>query len=167
MNGSCGERIGLTGLVEPARAGDFGGGVGEVCRCCTAFSGASFINGLGSNASSIRLAVFIERESDGGGTGVTGSDGSGKVLERFLGKDRTGAGLIGNALGGEVGSRFGVRGRKPMGPVILTSGLGGFGFTSLRWDVAVGVRELLVLLSETVEGEVGTGSILDFDNTRL
>jgi len=63
------------------------------------------------------------REDDDGGTGVTGSDGSGKVLERFLGKDRGGV-FTGNALGGVVGSRAPGLGLMGYGPEILSgSGL--------------------------------------------
>lgn len=81
------------------------GEIGEVATSSSA-------RGLGSKASTIRFAVFMAR--DCGGTGTTGSFGSGKVLERFLGKsldgNECGAGFIANALGGEVGVRAPGRG---------------------------------------------------------
>jgi hypothetical protein len=95
-------------------------------------SGLSLCLGLGLKASIILLAAVRELvkvgvredDDDGGGTGVTGSDGSGKVLERFLGKDRGGGGFAGNALGGEVGSRATGFGLRAYGPEILSgSGL--------------------------------------------
>jgi hypothetical protein len=92
-------------------------------------SGLLLCLGLSSKASMILWAALREllkvgvREDDDGGTGVTGSDGSGKVLERFLAKDR-GGGFTGNALGGEVESRTPGLGLMGYGPEILSgSGL--------------------------------------------
>lgn len=92
-------------------------------------SGLSLCLGLGSKASMILCAALRELvkvgvcDEDDGGTGVIGSDGSGKVLERFLGKDR-GGGFAGNALGGEVGNRAPGLGLMGYGPEILSgSGL--------------------------------------------
>jgi hypothetical protein len=42
---------------------------------------------------------------------MTGSLGSGKVLERFLGNECGALGFLANALGGDIGTRFGARGR--------------------------------------------------------
>lgn len=78
---------------------------GEVGEATT--SKGSSARGLGSKASTILFAVFMARDCDGG-TGTTGSLGSGKVLERFLGSslgNECGGGFIANALGGEVGVR--------------------------------------------------------------
>lgn len=68
-----------------------------------------FIRGLASKASKIRDAVFKEWVC--GGDGMTGSEGSGNVLDRFLGNGLGGGGvLVLNALGGEVGVLVAARG---------------------------------------------------------
>lgn len=131
-----------------------------------------FARGLGSKASLIRLAVLMARETvDDGGTGVTGSFGSGNVLERLRGKERGGGGVLdGKALGGEVGRRLGgERDRLAWDSDIFNSGLvrvivSGVGEGVTRGlDGAVGVFSVGVIEA----GERGVaGSILAFETVR-
>lgn len=124
--------IDMKALSCVSRMGRMGVGLVDLLRAVTwRGSGRSLCLGLGSKASIILFAAFIvldrvgvrEAAEDDGGTGMTGSDGSGKVLERLLGKDRGGV-FIANALGGEVGVRATGFGLRAYGPEILSgSGL--------------------------------------------
>jgi hypothetical protein len=164
INGSRGDLMGLTGpsrvgLVDLLLVVEEMGDIGEVA--CRRDAGASSERGLCSNAWMILFAVFMERETDwdwdDGGTGMTGSLGSGKVLERFLGNECGTAGFLANALGGgEIGTRFGARGRWGE-PEDVGSGLVRFAvskFGDVRDDLPVG------------ETGVG-GSILIFETVRV
>jgi hypothetical protein len=124
-----------------------------------------------------------------GGRAVLGSEGSGNVLDRFLGRDRGGTEgfMTGYALGGEVGRRIGARGRSCIGPEILRSGLvlldlalvvaSGVGDGDVRdlflvvVVVAVGVAVAVDSVGdETRVGERGVAvdsGALDFDSVRV
>jgi hypothetical protein len=124
-----------------------------------------------------------------GGRAVLGSEGSGNVLDRFLGKERGGTEgfMTGYALGGEVGRRTGARGRSCIGPEILRSGVvlldlalvvaSGVGDGDVRdlflvvVVVAVGVAVAVDSVGdETRVGERGVAvdsGALDFDSVRV
>lgn len=148
----------MNALSWEARSGRTGVGLVDLLRAAIpAWASESnlFARGLCSKASMIREAVFIDelnvgvREAGagrGGAVGAFGSEGSGNVLERFRPRSRAGGGVdlevVGNALGGEVGVRFGCRGLWAAGLVVRTSnvgdGAGGLlGFSSGVGDGAV------------------------------